>query len=77
VPDATSRGGGPIDRRIADLSWPGGGGVGSSYGRETIGAAWLRISSRVARIDIRSLTRSELLVLTLDAFQRRASFADR
>jgi hypothetical protein len=67
----------PLDRRIADSSLPSGGGVGSSCCTETISGAWFRISSREARLDIRSLPGSALLVLTLDVCQRPASFADR
>jgi hypothetical protein len=55
----------PIDRRIAESSLPGGGGVGSSCCRATISGAWFRIPGRVARLEIRSLPGSELLDPTL------------
>jgi hypothetical protein len=66
-----------IDRRIAASFPAGGGAVRSSCCTETISGAWFRISSREARLDIRSLPGSALLVLTLDVCQRPASFADR
>ena len=48
----------PLDRRIADFSLPGGGGIGSSCCRETISGVWFRSSSRIARVDIRCLPTS-------------------
>ena len=74
MPDATSRGGARLSTVELPISRGQAAAVSSrSCGRETIGAAWLRISSRVARLDDRPPPESELLDLTLDVDQRPAS----